>query len=250
MSLTDLHSPGSSWGPGARIRFARDASVDLAVVKVTEEGPLGLRAANALLGAAPASHRSALDDERRSVLARALIARLVAIRTGVDPSLVEHGRDARGRPFLVRSDLHVSIAHSGEFVACAVSGCRVGVDIERTDRPEVDGALARRVCSPAELAQLGECNAPAVIRLWARKEAVAKALGFGLGVRFEQLDVSAVAPLIAGQPASTMTVRDIIGGPRGYVLAIATEQWCRVRARLVVECSESPLHTRPHRRSG
>lgn len=217
-------------------------SVDLWVVKVTDEGPLGLRAAYALLGGQLAVDRQAIDDQRRSVVARAALIRLVATRTGVDPARVKLDHDARGRPLLSGSTLHLSVAHSGDFVACAVAGRRVGVDIEHSDRSEADDEFARRVCSPAEREQLGELTAPALIRLWARKEAVAKALGLGLALPFDTLDVSRDTPRIAGHEAGGLRVRDLVGGPHDYAVAIATEgRWSRVRARLVLGHRESPM---------
>jgi phosphopantetheine--protein transferase-like protein len=103
----------------------------------------------------------------------------------VDPRTVTVGHDERGRPLLLDfAALHASIAHSGEFVACALSDRRVGVDVERADRPEADDALAARVCTSAERRQLEHMPAGprkrALNRLWARKEALAKALGVGL----------------------------------------------------------------------
>jgi phosphopantetheinyl transferase len=225
----------------AWLSFARRSSVDLWVVKLTDEGPLGLRAAHSLLGGPAAPDRRAIDDQRRSVLARAAVTRLVATRTGVDTARVNLVHDARGRPLVSGSALHLSIAHSGEFVACAVSDRRVGVDIERFDRAEADADLARRACSPVEREQLGEVTGPALIRLWTRKEAVAKLLGLGLALPFEQLDVRRDTPRIGGARASGLTVRDLGGGPDDYAVAIATEGRCRVSARLVVEGRDSAM---------
>lgn len=222
-------------------RFVQRSNVDLWVVKVTDEGPLGLRAAYALLGWPAAFDRRAITDQHRSVVARAALTRLVAARTGVDAAWVNLDYDARGRPLVSGSALHLSIAHSGEFVACAVSDRRVGVDIERVDRVEADHDLARRACSSAEREQLGELTGPALIRLWTRKEAVAKVLGLGLALPFEQLDVRRDTPRIGGVRASRLTVRDLVGGPEDYAVAIATEGRCRVSVRLVVDGRDSAM---------
>jgi phosphopantetheinyl transferase len=214
------------------------------IVKVTEEGPLGLCAAYALLGGHVALDRRAIDDQRRSVVARAALLRLIAARTGVDPALVQLDHDAHGRPLVPGSALHLSVAHSGDYVACAVSSRRVGVDIERSDRAEADDDFASRVCSPAEREQLRELTGPDLIRLWARKEAVAKALGLGLALPFDELDVSGDTPRIHGQAATGLRVRDLVGGPDDYAVAITTQgRRCRVRARLVVGHRESPMET-------
>jgi len=219
--------------------LAGGGAVDLWVVKVTEDGPLGVPAARALLGAQPSDARQRIDDTRRSLVARAALARLAGARTRVDPAAVVVAHDERGAPVLRDCPaLHVSIAHSGEFVACAISDRRVGVDVERTDRPEADDALAARVCAPTERLRLehmpAEPRARALIRLWVRKEALAKALGVGLGLPFEQLDVRHDIPLIGGVRAGALRVRDVDGGPDGYAVAIAAEgRGFRLRAHLI-----------------
>jgi phosphopantetheinyl transferase len=217
--------------------------VDVWVVSVTDEEPL---AGDARPGGRPVGELLATTEHRRSMVARAALARLVATRTGVDPAAVELGHDARGRPLLPGSALHVSIAHSGEYVACAVAERCIGVDIERSDRAEADEELARRVCSPAERERLGPLTAAELIRLWARKEAVAKLLGLGLALNFDQLDVSRDVPRVGGVRARRLRVRDLAGGPSGYALALATEagRW-GVRARLVVHGTGSVRGERP-----
>jgi 4'-phosphopantetheinyl transferase len=222
-----LHAPGGG-------------AVDLWVVKVTQDGPLGVAAGCALLGEQPNGARRRIDDRRRSLVARAALARLAAARAHVDPAVVVVAHDERGRPVLRDCPaLQVSVAHSGEFVACAVSGRRVGVDVERIDLPEADDALAARVCAPAERRRLEHMPAGersrALIRLWVRKEALAKALGVGLALPFEQLDVRHDIPLIGGVRAGALRVRDVDGGPDGYAVAIAAEgRGYRVRAHLIV----------------
>lgn len=219
------------------------------MVKVTDDGPLGHRAARTLLGALPDDRRP-VADARRSVVARAALTYMVALRTGVDPAAVVLGHDERGRPLVKDSALHVSIAHGGDFVACALSGQRVGVDIECSDRPEGDDALARRVCTPVERQQLAELpprlRKRALIRLWVRKEAVAKALGLGFALPFEQLDVTGEVPRIRGTRTRALRVRDLNGGPDDYAVAIATEgRWTRVHAQLVVADLASAMRIAP-----
>ena len=247
--LAALVNRRSSGGIAERVRGA--VAVELWVVKVTQDGPLGLRAARAMFGADPSGARQRIADWRRSLVSRAALARLAAARMHVNPAEVAIGHDERGRPVLLdRPALHVSIAHSGEFVACALSDRRVGVDVERTDRSEADDALAARVCTSAERRQLEHLpvgpRKRALIRLWARKEALAKALGVGLAVPFEQLDVRRDIPLIGGVRAGALRVRDVEGGPDGYAVAIATEgRGHRVRAHLLVEDAAWRMTARP-----
>ncbi len=97
-----------------------------------------------------------------------------------------------------------------------------------TTESEADEPLAERVCTPAELAYLRAAPAPerrrALVRLWTRKEAFAKAVGRGLELPFETLDVLGEVPTVVGSAQAGWVLRDV-PGPGGYLAAIA------VRAR-------------------
>lgn len=79
---------------------------------------------------------------------------------------------------------HVSISHSAGFVACAVAGMPVGVDIEDLARPRDHLALAEAVHGPAQREQLAALPAAAralpFLQWWTLKEAWLKARGQGL----------------------------------------------------------------------
>lgn len=219
-------------------RLSGAERVDLWFVEVAEGGPLGLQAACALLRcdpAAPSGRRA--EDWRRSVVAQAALARLVAQRAGVDPQSAAVGRDAGGRPIVSESlGLHVSIAHAGAWVACAAARRPVGVDIEREDRPEADEGLAAYVCCAGEREQLAllpeAARRRALCRLWSRKEALSKLLGVGLALPFEQIDVRPRRPLFDGVPSAALWVRDVDVAAEGYLAAVAGEgNRCYLRVR-------------------
>jgi phosphopantetheinyl transferase len=230
-------------------RVSRTAVVDLWLVKVTEDGPLRLDAARALRGGDPSTNPTPQreEDRGRSLVARDALIQLVAEQARVDPASISIGHDELGRPVLLGGPpLHVSVSHSGDFIACAVCDRRVGVDIERTDRLEADEDFAARVCVPAEREELArtplDSRRLALIRLWTRKEAVAKALGVGLALPFDQLDVTADRPRIAGVRMRSLWARDLHGGPAEYAIAIAGEgRRCWLRARLIAGESASVL---------
>jgi 4'-phosphopantetheinyl transferase len=219
-------------------RLSGPGRVDLWFVEVAETGPLGLHAACALLRcdpAAPDGRRA--EDWRRSLIAQAALARLVAQRAGVDPETVAVGRDSGGRPVVSeRLGLHVSIAHAGGFVACAAARRPVGVDIERADRPEADEGLAAYVCCAGEREQLAALPAAArrraLIRLWSRKEALSKVLGVGLALPFDKIDVRLGRPLFDGVSSAALWVRDVDVAAEGYLAAVAGEgNSCYLRTR-------------------
>ena len=124
------------------------------------------------------------DDKKRSLLAAELVARLLKKR-GVSGSL-ETGPE--GKPFLKGCDLFVSITHSEELVACAVSRKPVGIDAEKIKpmRPE----LMQYACLPEEWQYV--CQGKQISRLveqedvlrrffevWTAKEAFYKKNGAG-----------------------------------------------------------------------
>ena len=86
-----------------------------------------------------------------------------------------------GKPMLVNGSLDFSLSHSGEWVLCAVSAKRVGVDVEL---PRCTLATARRFFAPEEVAMVEAlpktAQVDALLRLWTAKEAFTKALGTGL----------------------------------------------------------------------
>ena len=86
-----------------------------------------------------------------------------------------------GKPMLINGSLDFSLSHSGEWVLCAVSAKRVGVDVEL---PRCTLATARRFFAPEEVAMVEalpkSAQVDALLRLWTAKEAFTKALGTGL----------------------------------------------------------------------
>ncbi|MGQ0465398.1 MAG: beta-ketoacyl synthase N-terminal-like domain-containing protein [Sporichthyaceae bacterium] len=116
------------------------------------------------------------------------------------PAEVRIDNDPSGRPFATGAgseDLQVSLAHSGPFAVALVGppGTPVGIDVELVDDAPAEAALL----TPAERALL-DALAPApgeraawVTRFWTAKEAVAKALGTGLGGRPARFVVTSTA---------------------------------------------------------
>lgn len=91
------------------------------------------------------------------------------------PRLQVDGRD---------SDWHVSLSHSGDWIACALAPAPVGVDLEMPRRRRDLLALAQFAFSPDECRRLAALSEPdrgdEFHRLWSLKEARGKRLGEGL----------------------------------------------------------------------
>ena len=127
------------------------------------------------------------EDKLRS-LAGELLAKALAGDAGIAQPVVEQLES--GQPVLSGCDLHISIAHSGDLVACAIHTAPVGIDAEKL-RPFRAGML-RHVCTEAETAWVldgkplpqGEITDPGMIHrffeIWTGKEAWFKRAGTGI----------------------------------------------------------------------
>jgi 4'-phosphopantetheinyl transferase len=170
------------------------------------------------------------------LLARAAIGRRTATAPAdvvIDATCPRCGRQ-HGRP--TTPGLELSIAHSGERVAVALTRCTpVGVDVESGDRlGGGDGsALWPQVLSTTERGTLAALppgrRRAALLRVWTRKEALLKASGDGLGIAMSSVEVSAPGlppALLRGSggaalpPPAEVTLRDLDAGD-GYHAALA-----------------------------
>jgi 4'-phosphopantetheinyl transferase len=106
------------------------------------------------------------EARRRWVAARSALRDVLARYLGEDPARIELRLGERGKPMLAAPDatLRFNLSHSGERALIAVSGeLEVGVDIQRMRRGR-------------------ERERPAAFHAaWARREAIAKCHGTGLG---------------------------------------------------------------------
>lgn len=112
--------------------------------------------------------------------ARELLAMAAEEHWGLSP-LPETARAPGGKPYFPgKPELQFNLSHSGALALCALDSRPVGVDIQvvKEWRP----SLPRRVCTREELLWLERQPEfwPGFTRLWALKEARAKAAGRGL----------------------------------------------------------------------
>ncbi len=119
------------------------------------------------------------EDRKRSLLATEIVRQLAPNAT------LE--TDPEGRPYLGDCAYYVSISHSAEAVACAVSESPVGIDIEKI-KP-VKTALVNYVCLPKEREYVNARETPVVadretllrfFEVWTGKEACFKKTGGGM----------------------------------------------------------------------
>src|SRR3954465_15710316 len=145
---------------------------------------------------ARASRYARGDDGRRWAAGRAALRMLIGERAGVHPREVGFVHGPHGKPH-VEDGPCFNLSHAGTIALVALGGAReVGIDVERTDRRS---HAILRALTASEREAIGEAPAHLeLMRIWCRKEALAKATGGGLRWASERFDTTA---------------------PQGYVLA-------------------------------
>ncbi|MDJ0924486.1 MAG: 4'-phosphopantetheinyl transferase superfamily protein [Acidimicrobiia bacterium] len=140
-----------------------------------------------------------------------------------------------GKPEIVtpETDLAFNLSYSGGRAVLA-SGFRmaVGVDIEKTEGAKVNPDMLHRVLTPPEAYSVQE--APDMVReflrLWVRKEALAKATGWGVDQDPSSTSVLGVSPV----SRDGFDLTDINLG-EGYVAAAAVPVGCSIDLMTLVE---------------
>jgi len=130
---------------------------------------------------------------RRSLLARAILRKMLAQATGTSSGdwmfVVDRSGAPRVRNVGGISGYSVSLAHSAGLVACAMSDSgNIGIDIE-VHRPTRNFiGIAAAAFGSEERRQVEMGGAAAFYRIWTLKEAIAKACGIGFARVADRVD--------------------------------------------------------------
>ncbi len=160
------------------------------------------------------------EDRQRFVVARGLLRTILARYLHANPGELCFAVSQIGKPELhpdLNSGIRFSLSYSGNRAVFALTQrCDVGVDIEqvRADYP-VD-CVAELFFSDQEQARFR--SLPACLRrraffaCWCRKEAMVKALGYGLPLGLDRPEVS----MALGEPVRPLSTHD---------LAVKAQEW-------------------------
>lgn len=170
------------------------------------------------------------SDRAHYTAAHAGLRRALGAHLGVPPDEVGLGRHPcpgcaspdHGPPAITApaGAPEVSLSHAGPTYVLAVAAHAVGVDVER-HRPLDLAQLSSAVLTPLERRWLAAAptvgRLPAFYRLWARKEAVAKALGLGLAVGLD--DVHVLGPACRPDGSGSPDTVPVVAGGRRWLVA-------------------------------
>lgn len=140
----------------------------------------------------------AFEEDRRQYLhARGLLRILLGCYLGRPPASIRLTTGRNGKPCLPSEDSTVrfNLSHARARVLCAFAHERdVGVDVEWRDREFSWRDVATYACSEREQAVLSSLAGPAqadtFFSWWTLKEAYVKALGTGLELPLDRIDVA------------------------------------------------------------
>lgn len=201
-------------------------------------------------GADLSPYHAVLSDEERSraacfrtdqlrdvyVAAHGMLRQVLSEATGQPAQQLSFQENPWGKPALsdLHRDFYFSISHSSDRFLVALSRTGpVGVDIEKiADDAPYD--IADQIMTPGEQSLL--MRIPAQDRrqtfydLWARKEAVAKAIGRGLDIDFRTIEVCNgmncdLAHAVVGDTSAAEANWNIMRLPRieGFAASLATQ---------------------------
>ncbi len=133
----------------------------------------------------------------RYLTARAMLRKILSLYINIAPEKIIFSYGKRGKPYLRDNplDLQFNLSHSEDMAVYALTQQEeIGVDIEKMSA-EYKESIAKRFFSSQEYLQLAALSKQEQIvgfyHLWARKEAVIKALGEGLFAPLADFSVSA-----------------------------------------------------------
>ncbi|MFJ7837979.1 4'-phosphopantetheinyl transferase family protein [Lysinibacillus sphaericus] len=125
------------------------------------------------------------EDKKRSILAEVLLRHSLKRDFGMTNDHIHFTINEYGKPNLQNFDhIHFNLAHSGDWVVCAVSDTPIGIDIEQVAMIEMDIAKAYFTSSEYQdiLSQPKDKQIQYFYKLWTLKESYVKAEGKGLTI--------------------------------------------------------------------
>jgi 4'-phosphopantetheinyl transferase len=173
---------------GTAIRSGRILSDRVSSVEVLHVELAAAQAARLHPLLSPEEHERAARLSRPEpwIVARAALRIALGARLGTAPEAVRFGAGPHGKPEV--PGVRFNLSHSGARALIALADVEVGVDVERTAR---SSRAVERTLTVGERAALGAGDRHVeLLRVWCRKEALAKAIGGGLGWAPERFDTS------------------------------------------------------------
>ena len=89
-----------------------------------------------------------------------------------------------GKPIFKNSNIYFNYSHSKNYIACAVSLCNVGIDIEETSRT-IDDAISKKYLDNVK-------SQSKRLESWVKKEAYSKLKGLGIQIGIQNIKLDEI----------------------------------------------------------
>ncbi|MGT2749831.1 4'-phosphopantetheinyl transferase family protein [Streptococcus orisasini] len=130
-------------------------------------------------------------DRERCLLAEALVRYALIKDYGMKEEKILFNRSKYGKPFLMESNLHFNISHSGKWIVCAIGNSQLGVDVELIRLLEYENIY--KSFSSTERMHLDALSTQdkqtSFFKLWTLKESFVKFIGTGLRCPFDSFSI-------------------------------------------------------------
>lgn len=160
------------------------------------------------------------QDRYNSLFGKLLVYIGYYIFTGNELSFHDFLRDNYGKPYVRGSDIQFNISHSYWKVICGFSTSDVGVDIEEIkdiDLNHFDGIFSLK-----ENMEIRKHGILKFYEFWTKKEAASKALGKGLSIAFDEIEIE----------SNVATYNDLHWYTQGYKLQ---DSYCSIASSVPLE---------------
>lgn len=236
--------------PESHNPVVRDVRVWAVSLSKIEESALAALASPCSTAELQRAERFVFERDRRSYLAAHGLLRhaLSKYAPACAPPEWSFRAAPHGRPEIANPQyphLRFNLSHCATRVACVICAeVDCGIDVEAATRPAASESMIRRYLSAREQEWVAAA-APGLrgerfLQLWTLKEALAKAVGLGLALPFEALDLDVDgAPRLRGAPPEAarpwwLSLRRstddhlealALQVPHGDALALVYEEW-------------------------
>ncbi|MBA3829832.1 MAG: 4'-phosphopantetheinyl transferase superfamily protein [Taibaiella sp.] len=167
-------------------------------------------------------------DRDRFIISRGWLKILLAKYAGVLPDEVEFLQGADKKPHMKGSDFHYNVSHSGDWILIAISGRKVGIDIEYINPEFAYNDILDQCFSSQDAGRILTDRDSRVLfyNWWTRKEALLKSSGKGLDDDLPAIPCADGQHLVSS--SMILSEEDVLVGSfrvaEGYVGSIACIQ--------------------------
>lgn len=164
------------------------------------------------------------EDKRRSIAVEYLLNTMIEekypdISVPVDLEYDEHKKP---HLYIGKDEIHFSLSHSGDYVACIIADYPCGIDIEKYSENRDYHLVAKRICTDNEMKLIGDRSD--FYMLWTLKESALKAVGLGLALDMKKLEFTHLNESCYVTNIDSVEYKGIVlDAPKGYSLSYVIE---------------------------